>query len=177
MSDSEKSDSTGLRARVFLIGTAATALLCGMVVLCVPGKPDVVADAAKSQALSAPQASDPQQPGAVPQTAVVAESTTAPTGPAALRAAPTGQKLYERFCAGCHGADGKAQTSMARMMSSRPTNLADGPWKGEQTATAIVEIVKNGKGAMPAYGKEISTDAELAALADYVLSLRSVNKP
>jgi mono/diheme cytochrome c family protein len=171
MSDSEKSDSTGLRARVFLIGTAATALLCGMVVLCVPGKPDVVADAAKSQALSAPQTN------AVPQENAVAGSTDAPTGPAALRAAPTGQKLYERFCAGCHGADGKAQTSMARMMASRPTNLADGPWKGEQTTAAIVEIVKNGKGAMPAYGKEISTDAELAALADYVLSLRSVNKP
>ncbi|NBW82605.1 cytochrome c [bacterium] len=176
MSDSEKSENKGLRAPIFVIGTASTLLMCGLVVLCVPRKPEVVADAAKSQALSAPETAASPQAGAASVSASI-ESTAAPAGPAALRAAPTGQKLYERFCAGCHGVDGKAQTSMARMMASPPTNLADGPWKGEQTKTAIVDIVKNGKGAMPAYGKEISTDGELSALAEHVLSLRSGKKP
>ncbi|MFZ9520386.1 MAG: c-type cytochrome [Silvanigrellaceae bacterium] len=166
MNDKDSMEKKSLRVRAFLIGAVATGLLCGLVVLCVPGKPEVVADAAKSQALADAQSASATQSNAA------AEASTTPTGPAALRSAPTGQRLYERFCAGCHGADGKAQTTMSRMMSSKPTNLADGPWKGEQTTSAIIEIVKNGKGAMPAYGKEISNEAELSALADHVLSLR-----
>jgi mono/diheme cytochrome c family protein len=46
-------------------------------------------------------------------------------------------------------------------------------WKGPQTKEAIIEIVKAGKGAMPAYSKEISSEAELESLAQHVLTLSS----
>jgi mono/diheme cytochrome c family protein len=152
------------RARIFAIGSAVTLVLCGLVLTCIPEKPNVIADAAKSQ-----------QPEENLQPAQAAAPAT-PVGPSELREAGTGARLYARFCAGCHGADGKAQTSMARMMSSRPTNLAEGPWKGPQTKDSVIEIVKAGKGAMPAYGKEISSESELEALAEHVLSLRTEGK-
>lgn len=152
------------RPRVFLIGTAATLFLCGLVVMCVPKKPDVIADDARPQAVASESeaASDTQQ-------SQVAAAVVAP-------ASSTGEKLYSRFCAGCHGDDGRAQTTMARMMSSRPTNLADGPWKGAREAAAIVEIVKNGKGSMPSYSKEISNESDLQSLAEHVLSLAQRGK-
>lgn len=154
-------NAVSLRRKIFVVGSVATLVLCGLVVLCVPPKPAIIAQDARTESLG-------QQ---VPATA--SETTDSPQGPSSLRGGTTGARLYARFCAGCHGADGKAQTTMARMMKSPPTNLADGPWKGPQTSGAIIEIVKNGKGAMPAYSKEITTDGELESLAQHVLSLRS----
>lgn len=152
------------RPRIFVIGTAATVVMCGLVVMCVPKKPDVIADAARPQSVAAEgnAVAETQQP----QASAAAVSPTASAG----------EKLYTKYCAGCHGDDGRAQTTMSRMMTSKPTNLADGPWKGAREAAAIVEIVKNGKGSMPAYSKEISNEADLQSLAEYVLSLEQRGK-
>lgn len=165
MNDSNPVNSFLSRSRIFAIGSVSTVVLCGLILLCVPKKPDVVADEAKPQALAVETAA-----------AVQAMPSPTPVGPASFRTGTTGERLYGRFCAGCHGADGLAQTQMARMMKSPPTNLAQGPWKGPQTESAVIDIIKNGKGAMPAYGKEITEPAELESLAQHVLSLRSKGK-
>lgn len=166
MSKSQESPSVLSRITVFLMGGATTLLLASLIVLCVPKKPDVIADAPIPASL-----------GEMPvEASQGAQENQQPTGPSSVRGGSTGERLYARFCASCHGADGKAQTTMSRMMSPPPTNFYSGPWKGEMTAAAIIEVVKNGKGAMPAYGKEITLDGELNALAEHVLSLREVKK-
>ncbi|MEY4064908.1 MAG: hypothetical protein RIR26_1116 [Pseudomonadota bacterium] len=144
MNAPEQKTASLSRSKVFGVGALVTTVLCGLVLLCVPKKPELIADAPQLQAVSA------------------AVATAAPSGPA----------LYGRFCSSCHGNDGRAQTTMAGMMNPQPTNFVVGPWKGPQTTEAVVSVVKNGKGAMPAYGKEISDESDLKALADYVLSLR-----
>lgn len=161
MSETSNNESRLSRARIFAIGSVATVVLSGLILVCVPEKPAVIANSAKPQQL---------------QTEPAAVSTSAPTGPSELRSGPTGKVVYQRFCAGCHGADGRGETMMARMMSSRPPNLAEGAWKGPQTREGVIDIVRNGRGAMPAYEKEISNEAELNSLADYVLSLRKTGE-
>jgi mono/diheme cytochrome c family protein len=160
MNSPENKSSPLSRSSVFIIGSITTALLSGLIVLCAPKKPDLIAESAA-----------PQNSGSDLAVAASEGATTA-VGPSALREGSPAEKLYGRFCASCHGADGRAQTTMARMMSPAPTNFQVGPWKGEQNVAAIVEVIKNGKGAMPGFGKEISSETELNALAEYVLSLR-----
>lgn len=145
------------RGKTFLLGALGTGVLSGLIALCVPPKPTVVAEQAKPQRTEIP--SGTQVESAVPALAVSS---------GALK----GQEIYERFCTGCHGDDGKAQTNFGRMMKPAPTNFYDGPWQGEQTEEAIVSTVIQGKGAMPAYKKEITDEGDLKALAQYVLSLR-----
>jgi mono/diheme cytochrome c family protein len=164
MNDSEKKSDPLSRSRVFIAGGIATIVLGGLVVLCAPGKPAVIAQSALPQ--NSPQNSP-----------VVATTDSPKTASPASQGGSAGEQVYARFCASCHGPDGKAQTTMARMMNPSPTNFYSGPWKGEQSIVAITEVVKNGKGAMPAYGKEITSETELSSLAEYVLSLRKDKQP
>ena len=160
MSSPEGKSMQLTRAGVFVIGSITTVLFSVLVVLCAPKKPDLIAESAAPQNSGSDLAVAPS------------ESGPAPVGPSSLRGGSPAEKLYGRYCASCHGADGRAQTTMARMMNPAPTNFQVGPWKGEQSVVAIVEVIKNGKGAMPGFGKEISSESELNALAVYVLSLR-----
>ena len=165
MNSSEGKSTSLSRTRVFVVGSIATVFLSALVLVCAPRKPDLIADSAAPQNASGDLAVDAPQ------------EAPAPVGASALRGGSPSEKLYGRFCASCHGADGRAQTTMARMMNPAPTNFQVGPWKGEQSVAAIVEVIKNGKGAMPGFGKEISSETELNALAEYVLSLRKESNP
>lgn len=168
MNDSENKSAPLSRSRVFLIGGTATIALASLVVLCAPRKPALIAQSALPQ----------NTPQNTPQDTSVVESAEPPkTDPEASKVGSSGEQIYARFCASCHGPDGRAQTSMARMMNPLPTNFYSGPWKGEQSVVAITAVVKNGIGAMPAYGKEITSETELSSLAQYVLSLRKDKQP
>ena len=157
MSESEQKAPPLSRSKTFLLGALGTGVLCGLIVLCVPSKPAVVAEQAKPQRTEAPE------------TESVAGLTPALTE---VVSGGQGKELYERFCTGCHGDDGKAQTNFGRMMNPPPTNFYEGPWQGDQTADAVIATVTQCKGAMPAYKKEITSESDLQALAQYVLSLR-----
>ena len=166
MNSPEKKSEAFSRSLVFAIGSGVTILLCGLVVLCVPPKPTVIADDALPQSVPTSEiASAPEQQQQQPA-----------TGPAEFRRGSTGERLYARFCASCHGADGRAQTNMARMMNPAPTNFVAGPWRAGQTKAEIIDIIKNGRGGMPGYGKEINSEAELDLLAEQVLSFARSGK-
>jgi mono/diheme cytochrome c family protein len=157
MSESDQKAPPLSRGKTFLLGALGTGALWGLIVLCVPPKPAVVAEQAK------------------PQRSEVSELETVAAVPPAADVRSTGgqgKDVYERFCTGCHGDDGKANTNFGRMMNPAPTNFYEGPWQGDQTPEAIIATVTQGKGAMPAYKKEITSDVDLQALAQYVLSLR-----
>jgi mono/diheme cytochrome c family protein len=88
---------------------------------------------------------------------------TAPCGARAQDAAAT----YKAKCAGCHGADGKANTAPAKSLgahdfaSDEVTKMSDAD---------LIQVVTAGKNKMPAYGKSLK-DAEINGLVAYVREL------
>jgi cytochrome c6 len=74
---------------------------------------------------------------------------------------------YKAKCAGCHGADGKANTAPAKALgahdfgSDEVTKMSD---------TDLITIVTSGKNKMPAYGKSLK-DTEIKDLVAYVREL------
>lgn len=70
----------------------------------------------------------------------------------------TGRDVYQRSCASCHGASGGGGAGPAldggRMVEAYP-DLAD-----------QVDVIANGRGAMPAFGERLSAE-EVEAVARY----------
>lgn len=68
-----------------------------------------------------------------------------------------GQKVYEANCAVCHKPDGKGQGAFPALDGSK---IVNGDKAGQ------IDILLNGKNAMPAWGKTLS-DTEIAAVMTY----------
>ncbi len=83
-------------------------------------------------------------------------------------AAEDGKALFSSKCAMCHGPDGKGQTAMGKNMKLRDLTSAE---VQKQSEAEITTIITSGKGKMPAYKGKL-TDAEIAAVAKYVKSLK-----
>jgi|SRR5277367_2730934 len=85
--------------------------------------------------------------------------------PSVVRAQATA--TYKAKCAGCHGADGKANTAPAKALgahdfgSDEVTKMSDAD---------LVTAVTAGKNKMPAYGKSLK-DTEIKDLVAYVREL------
>ncbi len=73
----------------------------------------------------------------------------------------SGTKFYEQRCDICHGADGKLGVSDATDLSTSTL-----------TTDQIEEVIKNGKGAMPAFGNAFENDSTLYELMEHITSLR-----
>ncbi len=76
-------------------------------------------------------------------------------------ASVNGQEIFTANCANCHGANGA-------LMLAGATNLQT----SVATHEAIVLQITNGKGAMPAYGAQLSTE-QIEAVATYAETLRN----
>ena len=72
----------------------------------------------------------------------------------------TGQEIYASTCSMCHGRYGNAGLSGATDLTVSNIAFDD-----------AVNIVKNGKGAMQAYGEQLSKK-EIEAVVEYALSFR-----
>ncbi|MEO6882482.1 MAG: cytochrome c [Bacteroidia bacterium] len=70
-----------------------------------------------------------------------------------------GKALYTNNCVSCHGNDGKKGAMGAADLSTLQADNA-----------TIINTIKNGKNAMPAFGA--LSDAQIKALADYTTSLK-----
>ena len=77
--------------------------------------------------------------------------------------------LYRTNCARCHGADGRGDTPLGHTYKS--PDFTDPEWwrkNSNITSTAkLSEIVRRGKGGMPAFGKKL-TRTEIRLLVGYV---------
>lgn len=71
------------------------------------------------------------------------------------------QGLFISKCSSCHGADGKLGMGGAKVLPD-----------SRLTHSQIVVQIKEGKKAMPAFASQLS-EAEINALADFVISLRT----
>ncbi len=93
--------------------------------------------------------------------------------PAALLAADA-KANWNANCVQCHGAAGKGDTKMGKMLNA--ADLTDpkkqASFTDAQAATAIKDGIKqNGKTAMKAFGGKLSDD-EIKALVAYVRTLK-----
>lgn len=98
---------------------------------------------------------------------VVANSPT-PGPVAAPESAASAAGLFSRHCAKCHGRDGRARIKN-KVKGTR--NLTDPQWQDRVSDERIFNVISNGKGRMPGFGKKLS-DAEVDSLVQYVRGLR-----
>ena len=93
-------------------------------------------------------------------------STSLPAAPA------QGKALYEKYCAFCHGVDGRAATAVGRALEPRPRNFADPVEMARLTEHQIYHAIKDGKPgtAMAAWGKVLN-EPQIGDLMDYLRTL------
>jgi len=107
------------------------------------------------------------------KTIIVLTITLLITAPLSLRAADA-KTNWTNNCAQCHGATGKGDTKMGRMLNAM--DLTDpkkqSSFTDARAAAAIKDGVKqNGKTTMKAFGGKLS-DEEIKALVAYVRTLK-----
>lgn len=70
-----------------------------------------------------------------------------------------GETAYRQTCATCHGLDGLGQVSGAKQLA-----------KSVLTEEAIMQVIRQGRGAMPA--RLLMNDQEIQSVAQYLMTLR-----
>ncbi|WP_338064264.1 cytochrome c [Herbaspirillum robiniae] len=97
-----------------------------------------------------------------------AHPTSFHVSPAAFSAASIvrGERIYQRQCIACHGADGKGNTPQALALPVAPPNLSSGLLWRRQDGD-IYWSLRHGKGGMPAFADKLDV-ADSWALIDYM---------
>ena len=88
------------------------------------------------------------------------------SAPAEAADADAGKAVYTKSCVSCHGADGKGNAAMAKVMSGLDITAKE---VTKQSDDELLKAIAEGKGKMPAQ-KSLSKDEQKAALS-YVRSL------
>jgi len=78
-----------------------------------------------------------------------------------------GKSVFAKKCASCHGADGKGNEKMAKMLKAQIPPLASAAAKPD---AELLKFVAEGKKPMPSFGKSLSKN-ELEAVVQYVKKL------
>src|SRR5437870_776100 len=90
--------------------------------------------------------------------------------PRAWSAEATGGKaVYDKNCASCHGDDGKGNAAMTKVFGEKALNIATKE-TGEKKDEELLKVVTEGKGKMPAAGKNLSKQEQKQVL-EHVRSL------
>jgi cytochrome c len=100
--------------------------------------------------------------------------------PATPESLAAGKKLYERFCADCHGESGNGVSEMAATLvkagKPKPSDLTDNEWDFGSTDGEIFLDIRDGVGSNAAMrglnGKPGVGPQEMWKLVNYVRSLR-----
>jgi mono/diheme cytochrome c family protein len=79
----------------------------------------------------------------------------------------TGQKIYAKHCASCHGSSGAGDGSAAADLGIHPANLSE---SRSQSDGALFWKITSGKKPMPGYGTKLS-ETDRWSLVNYVRSL------
>jgi len=113
-----------------------------------------------------------------------AENATPETPPAATTETPrppaggetaaagdaAGAAVYAQRCALCHGPEGKGDGPASASLNPKPRNHTDGSYMNARTDAELLEVIHNGKGAMPAWKSVLSED-DIKAVLRHVRSL------
>jgi len=89
--------------------------------------------------------------------------------------AAAAQPVYDRLCAGCHGADGKARTPAAGKLPMRPTNFAEYLMESMRDGE-IFWVIGHGTGQfMPPFAGQLD-ETQRWELVQYIRELRAKQK-
>ena len=81
-----------------------------------------------------------------------------------------GNKVYQERCALCHGPEGKGDGPAAAGLNPKPRNHTDGKYMNSRTDAQLLDVIRHGKGGMPAWGGVLS-EREIQAVLKHVRSL------
>lgn len=104
------------------------------------------------------------------------QETPATETPAPTTETPTaggvadGAKVYADRCALCHGATGKGDGPASAGLDPKPRDHTNGTYMNARTDEDLLGVIRDGKGAMPAW-KDVLTDAEIQAVLKQVRTL------
>jgi len=101
------------------------------------------------------------------------QTQTAPatdTGAVAADPVAHGKQVYMARCALCHGPEGKGDGPAAAGLNPKPRNHTDGAYMKSRTDDQLLQVIRNGKGGMPAWGSVLS-DQEIHDVLKYVRTL------
>jgi mono/diheme cytochrome c family protein len=85
----------------------------------------------------------------------------------------TGQQIYDKQCAGCHGDTGRGDGAMGEELNPKPANLVDADWKHGSSDGEIFVVIRDGvkNTGMKPYGRKMTTHQ----IWDVVNYLRSMS--
>jgi len=87
--------------------------------------------------------------------------------PAVFAADAGGKAVFDKSCAGCHGADGKGNPGMAKVFGEKALNIATKETT-QKPDEQLLKVIAEGAGKMPA--SKLSKDEQKQVLS-YVKSL------
>ena len=65
-------------------------------------------------------------------------------------------ELFKKYCAKCHGDDGKADTMKGRYLKAR--KFTDAEWQAGESDAELIKSVTDGKEDMPPFGKKLTPE-------------------
>jgi mono/diheme cytochrome c family protein len=92
---------------------------------------------------------------------------------AAQKEPQSGEAIYRQKCGGCHGLDGKSQTTMGKNWKMRDLTSVD---VQKQTDRELTNPIFNGRGHMPAY-QTILSNEQIQAVVGYLRDLSKKEEP
>jgi len=146
------------------------ALLGGLLVIAATTYALLVGCGGKSQESSTSSSETPSTPT---ETAAAPTPNTAvgdTTGEAAMDPLVLGNKIYQERCALCHGPEGKGDGPAAAGLNPKPRNHTDGSYMKTRTDEQLLDVIRHGKGGMPAWGG-ILNETEIHAVLKHVRTL------
>jgi mono/diheme cytochrome c family protein len=69
---------------------------------------------------------------------------------------PHPSELFLKYCAKCHGEDGKATTPKGKELMAR--KFADPEWQAGESDSELIKSVTKGKEDMPPFGKKLTQE-------------------
>lgn len=108
--------------------------------------------------------------GGETQTTTSTPETTTPPAGGTTTAAATGAEIYSQRCALCHGAEGKGDGPASAGLNPKPRNHTDGSYMNHRTEEELLGVIREGKGAMPAW-KAVLTEEEIQKVLKHVRTL------
>ena len=77
-------------------------------------------------------------------------------GVALFAQGPHPSEDYMKYCAKCHGPDGKAQTQRGKSLDAQ--DLTDPEFQQSESDEELIEAVTDGKDDMPPFGKKLTKE-------------------
>ena len=81
------------------------------------------------------------------------------------------KKVYDIDCAICHGATGDGKTDLAKDMQLNLLDWSDAKSLASMTDQQLFDVIRKGKGKMPAEDTGRAKNEEIKALVDYIRSM------